>query len=298
MFPLKADDPKFQAGSPTNFMVLTRATQGANGEANNQTSPFVDQSQTYTSHPSHQVFLRDYELRDGRPVGTGKMITGTGDGMASWADVKAAAATKLGIRLVDTDVDNVPLLVTDPYGRFERGPNGFPLMVVPNGADGVPDNADDGTVEGNPNAPVTTAGAATKTGHAFIDDIAHHAVPRGDANPADGPGPITDLAEDSDGGTTDDNDPATYDDEMLDSHFIAGDRAHPPRRRHREHHRDRPGSDPGTARRLARRSHRPARVGLRGAPLPGCPLRHRDGVPAPRLRGVRPQGPADGQPVR
>ncbi len=224
MIPLKTDDPKYVPGSPTNFMMLTRATLNAEGEANNQTSPFVDQSQTYTSHPSHQVFLREYAMTGGRPVGTGRMITGTGDGMANWAQVKAAAETHLGIRLVDTDVTSVPLLVTDAYGRFERGPNGFPKVVVPGspGDDGIAGNADDGVREGNPAAPVTTAGAS-KTGHAFLDDIAHHAVPTGDANPADGPGPITDLAEDTNPGTTDDNDPATYDDEMLDAHFIAGD---------------------------------------------------------------------------
>ena len=28
----------------------------------NTTSPFVDQNQTYSSHPSHQVFLRAYML--------------------------------------------------------------------------------------------------------------------------------------------------------------------------------------------------------------------------------------------
>ena len=28
----------------------------------NTTTPFVDQNQTYTSHPSHQVFLRDYMI--------------------------------------------------------------------------------------------------------------------------------------------------------------------------------------------------------------------------------------------
>ena len=28
-------------------------------EQENTTTPFVDQNQTYTSHPSHQVFLRD-----------------------------------------------------------------------------------------------------------------------------------------------------------------------------------------------------------------------------------------------
>src|SRR5439155_7507939 len=68
--PLQPDDPLFVPGSPTNFMVLTRATNlpGPDGvlgtaddihEQENTTSPFVDQNQTYSSHPSHQVFLRE-----------------------------------------------------------------------------------------------------------------------------------------------------------------------------------------------------------------------------------------------
>ncbi len=80
--PLQHDDPLFDAGPDdipgnaddpgTNFMVLTRATNrpGPDGligtdddiqEATNTTTSFVDQNQTYTSHPSHQVFLREYE---------------------------------------------------------------------------------------------------------------------------------------------------------------------------------------------------------------------------------------------
>src|SRR5690606_3310386 len=72
--PLQPDHPLYGEGSPANFMVPTRATQvagpGADGvlgtaddtshEAVNTTTPFVDQSQTSTSHPSHQVFLREY----------------------------------------------------------------------------------------------------------------------------------------------------------------------------------------------------------------------------------------------
>ncbi len=220
--PLKPDDPKFRSGSQTNFMVLTRATQTADGEAMNQTSPFVDQSQTYTSHPSHQVFLREYEPGANGPVDTGRLITGTGDGMADWTRVKEQAETVLGIRLVDTDVSSVPLLATDAYGRFTRGPNGFPQVVVSDGPDGISGNADDGLVEGNPAAPVTTAGA-TKSGHAFLDDIAHHAVPVGDIDPSDGPNQIVPLSPDTSPGTTDDNDRTTYDDEMLGAHFIAGD---------------------------------------------------------------------------
>ncbi len=150
---LQPDDPLFVPGSPTNFMVLTRATNlpGPDGilgtaddihEQSNTTSPFVDQNQTYSSHPSHQVFLRAYELNAaGDPVATGKLITnrdlgvdghfGTADdveigGMATWAIVKAQARDLLGINLTDADVFNVPLLATDAYGNFIKGPNGLP----------------------------------------------------------------------------------------------------------------------------------------------------------------------------
>ncbi|MCK7481279.1 MAG: hypothetical protein M0C28_31885 [Candidatus Moduliflexus flocculans] len=33
-----------------------------------QTSPFVDQNQTYASHPSHQVFLRAYDAERRRAI--------------------------------------------------------------------------------------------------------------------------------------------------------------------------------------------------------------------------------------
>ena len=63
-------------------------------EHTNQTTPFVDQNQTYTSHPSHQVFLREYVLNaDGEPVATGRMLDGVNGGLGTWADVKAQAWT-------------------------------------------------------------------------------------------------------------------------------------------------------------------------------------------------------------
>ena len=77
----------------------------------NTTTPFVDQNQTYTSHPSHQVFLREYALRcRQRPLrvdaGTAlaSMAIGTGGptvhgDMATWGEVKAQAAAMLGIIL-------------------------------------------------------------------------------------------------------------------------------------------------------------------------------------------------------
>ncbi|WP_077525840.1 peroxidase family protein, partial [Metapseudomonas resinovorans] len=226
--PLQSDDPRFVAGSPTNFMVLTRATQfGGPGLNQNTTSPFVDQNQTYSSHPSHQVFLRAYEIgADGHPHATGKLITnrslgadgdfGTADdveigGMATWAVVKAQARDILGINLTDANVFDVPLLATDAYGNFIKGPNGFPQVVM-KGADGLAGTADDVLVEGNPLAPIDLTNAVG-TGHQFLIDIAHSADPTGG------------LTADADNIINVGTAPAagTYDNELLDAHYMAGD---------------------------------------------------------------------------
>ncbi len=47
------------------------------------------------------------------------------------------------------------------------------------GPDGLPGTADDVLVEGNPAAPISLANAV-RTGHPFLDDIAHFASPVGD----------------------------------------------------------------------------------------------------------------------
>ena len=273
--PLLPDDPLYVTGSPTNFMVLTRAKQvngpGADGilgtaddtthESINTTTPFIDQNQTYTSHPSHQVFLREYHLVDGKPMSTGRLLDGA-HGAGNWGEVKAQALTMLGIRLVDMDVHNVPLLATDRYGEFLRGPNGFAQIVVRHaGADGILGNADDGQalVEGSLSAPISTSGTlqiangtggfmsvsygAALTDHAFLNDIAHGAAPGfydHDHNPGT---PAIALVADADnvvGSLPNPNyNPAlpvgpnnspvmaqpvgTYDNELLDRHFITGD---------------------------------------------------------------------------
>jgi Ca2+-binding RTX toxin-like protein len=231
--PLQPDDPLYDPASPTNFMVLTRATNrpGPDGivgddpstpqdesaddvqEATNTTTPYVDQNQTYTSHPSHQVFLREYVLdATGKPVSSGKLLDGRIAGnIGTWADVKAQASNLLGIRLEDIDVLNVPLLATDPYGRFLRGENGYPQVVMPGNV----------LVEGNPLAPISVVGSV-KTGHAFLDDIAHHAVPFGDHDNNPGTPPQA-LTPDATADTADDRDPGTYDDELLAAHFVTGD---------------------------------------------------------------------------
>ncbi|WP_223509741.1 peroxidase family protein [Pseudomonas sp. BF-RE-29] len=247
--PLQPDDPLFVPGSLTNFMVLTRATNqpGADGvlgtaddihEHTNTTSPFVDQNQTYSSHPSHQVFLRGYELTASGPVATGRLITnrdlgadgtfGTADdveigGMATWKVVKAQARDVLGINLTDADIDSGPLLATDAYGNFIKGPNGFPQVVirVNNGADGIAGTADDVTtlVEGDPANPVSLVNAV-RTSHAFLNDIAHNAVPvvTGGVLQADADTLVGNAQPVGPGGNN-----LTYDNELLDAHYIAGD---------------------------------------------------------------------------
>ena len=112
--------------------------------ANNTDSPWVDQSQTYTSHSSHQVFLREYQLNSTRHVRSRPASCSAGclpartypdspdgtDGIGTWASVKKQAAEKLGLLLTDKDVVNVPMLATDPYGNFIPGPaRGLPQYV-------------------------------------------------------------------------------------------------------------------------------------------------------------------------
>jgi Ca2+-binding RTX toxin-like protein len=232
--PLAPDDPLFDAGADgkpgtaddgPNFMVLSRATNqpGPDGQLGtsddvhehiNQTMPFVDQNQTYTSHPSHEVFLREYALdSNGHPVSTGRMLGGEDGGLATWGDVKAQARDLLGIDLSDENARDVPLLASDLYGKFIPGPNGF-VQLVTKGPDGQQGTADDALVEGNPTDPVSTADADS-AGHAFIEDMAEAANPVGKIADTDS---SMGLAN-ADGSPTD----GSFDDESLNAHFIAGD---------------------------------------------------------------------------
>jgi Ca2+-binding RTX toxin-like protein len=225
MVPLQADDPLVTHGTDGNAattadnvpvgtpMVLSRARRApGSSEAVNQTTPFVDQNQTYTSHPSHQVFLRDYVIdAQGNPRPTGRVLDGPGGNIGNWAEVKANAL-KLGIILADADVFNVPSLQTDSYGHIRRNGAGRPLAFAPNGA----------TVVLNPAAPVPSS-ALGRINHEFLNDVAHEAVP--------GPGLTPDadnIVSSSSFATgarvvTPPQAPGTYDNELLDRHFITGD---------------------------------------------------------------------------
>ena len=267
--PLRADDPLITLGPDgkantgdevpvgQQFMVLTRAQNqpGPDGvigdnpntpqdesaddiqNANNTDTPWVDQSQTYTSHASHQVFLREYEMNGSRPVATGKLLGGivnddplpcasgatcyndgnaTTGSISTWAATKKQAATMLGLRLVDTDVTNIPMIATDPYGKFLPGPlRGLPQYVTASGL-----------VEGDLANPVPVPADVIHFDTPFLTDIAHNADPSPvdtDHNPGTPP-----VAPSPDANSTASADfanqqPGTYDDEMLNDHFTCGD---------------------------------------------------------------------------
>ena len=152
MMPLKPDDPLFVPGSPTNFMVLTRATNqpGPDGitgdrpgtavdesaddvqEATNTTTSFVDQNQTYTSHPSHQVFLREFTRAAGGPtVDTGRLLGGEGgEGLATWAHRQGPGPEQARHR-------------PDGHRRVERAAAGHrPVRQLPAGTERLPPAGD------------------------------------------------------------------------------------------------------------------------------------------------------------
>lgn len=196
VIPLKEDDPLYVPGSQTNFLTLTRATidtTDGQREHVNRTTPFVDQNQTYGSHASHNAFMREYELNNGSPVPTGRILNGANGGLPTWKDVKDQARNVLGIAMDDFDVLDVPLLVTDPYGGLVRDANGQAQLAFA-----------DGMRSGDRANPLSTDGVLTANA-SFLDDIAHGATPK-------------DPTISNDGVTI-----PGYDNVALDAHYITGD---------------------------------------------------------------------------
>ena len=214
-------------------MFLARGTYAAGSNVQttagtNHTTPWVDQNQTYGSTASKQVFVRDYRVdAAGKPIATGLLLANSTPGnIGTWADLKKQASTVLGIQLVDTDVVSVPLLLTDEYGRYLRGPNGFPQLVT-----NVKVNGANAVIEGNPAAPVATSGVipagipgaglaytAVPTGHAFLDDIAHNAAPFSSSG-----APLFADADSTVGSIAVPSAKGEFDNELLDRHFVTGD---------------------------------------------------------------------------
>ena len=193
VMPLPKDDALYSnLPGAMNFMLLNRTDLSTSTAGINSTTPWIDQNQTYGSHPSKNVFMRDYNCFSdaasttvvpcavgSAPVSTGELLNSAiAHNIANWTEVKTNARQKLGIELTDYDVTNVPLLVTDEFGRFIKGPNGFPMVAMKDGS----------LREGNPADPVKTADFSQalaanvdlvqRTGHSFLDDIAHGAAPK------------------------------------------------------------------------------------------------------------------------
>ena len=234
-----------------NFMALTRATPFVDPvtgrvEGQNTTTPFVDQNQTYTSNASHQVFLREYKLDpNGDVVNTGRLLDGANGGIANWAETKAQAAQMLGLQFNDFDVHDVPKLAVDQYGKFIPGDNGFAQVYVKVAvvntatgtvtaqpgeflmegvagglnlhALGLPPGFTPGVLGPNEIYVTSTVG----TGHAFLNDIAHHAAPGvvdHDHNPA-----TPKITQTADTDYLDYNGDGTVDQDDVDAGILAGD---------------------------------------------------------------------------
>jgi hypothetical protein len=186
LIPLNQNDPVYVPASNTNFMVLTRGADSA-GQSINLTSPYIDQSQTYGSHPSQNFFLREYNFAatTGVPSADGRLLEGTdvnyntlptawsnkgiggtlfkptgsqdtsNGGMPTWRDIKAQGLL-LGFKLTDNDASSIPVIATDQYGKFIPSSTGFPQMLYSNGSSFI-------WASGNPTTPLTTGVATYNT---------------------------------------------------------------------------------------------------------------------------------------
>ena len=250
MIPLQPDDPLFDPNSlNTNFMALPRATRNPGPDMLlgtdddtfiNATTPHVDQQQTYASHASAQILLRHYEVNavSGMLENSGHLMNGFGldgildttddGGMATWDAAQLQAEQKFGIILDDQDGNNIPMILSDPYGKFIRGPvSGLPQLVTAIDAiTGIPT-----LVEGNLAAPVD-ATQALRVNHSFFLDVAHSSNPGGAHCDDGGLCPDTDNAinartDDLSGQVTRGIRASAaagfYDDELLGAHFVCGD---------------------------------------------------------------------------
>jgi len=206
-------------GADANKLVLTAPVN----ESVNTTSPFIDLSQSYGSQASHTVFVREYDANGDI---TGALLSGADGGMATWADVKANAL-RIGITLNDIDVHDIPevLLNTDGTPKIIDGSAWLVARHVVTGEVYYVNNSDaanaSAVLDANERA-VTLSDADMGSLHlmtigaAFLDDIAHGAAPgAGLVADADTVAAGTGVGAAARG--------VSYDNELLDAHFIAGD---------------------------------------------------------------------------
>ena len=142
------DEAIVLVGQP--FAKMKRAVLDNSDTSINSTTPFVDQNQTYGSHPSVTALIRQWKLdADGKIYSTGKLLSelskdtegnylvdadgnlvNVNDNMATWAELKKQALHVLGINLSNEDCDNVPVLLTDIYGNLILSETGKAQLVI------------------------------------------------------------------------------------------------------------------------------------------------------------------------
>ena len=245
--------------------------------------------------------------------------------MATWGDLKANAATFLGIKITDADVDSVPLLATDPYGNFIR--RRARAAAARRHLD-RPDRmaGQQGLVEGNLAAPIATTAHSTASSYKAVAGRQHASSttrrrpPTRSTIPAtcSPPTPTPRWATPSPS-TPQTGDNLSYDNELLDTHYVAGDGRVNENIGltavqdlfHSEHDRlvaqiEKTvqehlnagdisfATELGAAGRCGRQSDRahprgshPGQPVERRAPVPGGEVRHRDRIPAHRVRRIR-----------
>jgi hypothetical protein len=261
LIPLDQSDPVYVPNpAAPNFMMLSRGAD-ANGESVNITSPYIDQSQTYGSHPSQNFFLREYTFAAGTGIATstGRMLESTDEkyttlpsawagnhtiggtlthptgsseaangGMPTWRDIKAQTLL-LGFALSDNDAGNIPIIATDQYGKFIPSSTNFPQMLFTNGSQFV-------WASGNPSSPLSTGVATSsaargislpgQTGSNWVAvETGHNFIndTMNSAVPASSHG--TPLTPDADSiiNSVASIPAGFYDNESLDNHLVAGD---------------------------------------------------------------------------
>ena len=134
-------------------------------EHTNQTTPFVDQNQTYTSHPSHQVFLREYAIgADGARACHRKACLMARRAASPPGPTSRRMRGLLGIELTDEDVTQ-PAADRDRLVRQLHSTAGQwlgPARIA--GPDGIAGTADDALVAATatpPSAPAAPSAPAT-----------------------------------------------------------------------------------------------------------------------------------------
>ena len=297
------DDPLYDGPAQPHerFMTLPRATDqpvtdpGRLDDASTPTRPRRSSTRTRptprtprTRSSCASTSYVDRRAREHRPPARRRRAAGWPPGRTS----RPQARELLGIDLDDMDVLNVPLLVTDLYGQFTPGPNGYPQLVT----------ADRRRVEGDLATPVSPQrGRGARRPATRSSTTSPTTRRRGAGKTADA---------DIDEQRPDDAAPGR-DVRRRAARRALHHRRRPRQREHRPHLRaprlprraqpargqHRPQLIQADARRSrpATRATRP-RLGLRRPAVPGGALRDRDGVPAPASSRSSPARSAGDRP--